>query len=244
MKILFSPSETKILGGFDDTLDKTSYLFPKLYDKHYHVLKLYQDYVENSSDDNLTKLFGVKDISNLKSVNIFKDKTIKAIERYTGVAYDYLGYSELKTGEKEFLDKNMVVFSNLFGPIYAGYAIPNYKLKQGEKIDSFAVEKYYKEHFSSELDDMLENEFTIDLRAGFYLKFYKPKVEHITMKFLKGGKVVSHWAKAYRGNIAKELAKYQPTNEKEFQMIRFDNLEIKEIIKRKNSSEYIFDIQS
>jgi cytoplasmic iron level regulating protein YaaA (DUF328/UPF0246 family) len=62
------------------------------------------------------------------------------------------------------------------------------------------------------------------------------------MKFLKGGKVVSHWAKAYRGSIAKELAQQQPENEQEFQKICFENLEIKEIIKRKNLSEYIFNI--
>ncbi len=242
MKILFSPSETKILGGNANLRDKSSYLFPNLYEKHNHVLNLYQDFIDNSTDEKLSKLFGVKDISNFKSINIFKDSTLKAIIRYTGVAYDYLKFSELNTNEKLFLEDNMIIFSNLFGPILSGYQIPNYKLKQGEKINSFVVEKFYKEHFSQELDDMLKDEFTIDLRAGFYLKFYKPNINHITMKFLKGGKVVSHWAKAYRGSIVKELATFQPQNEKEFQKIRFNNLEIKEIIKRKNSNEYIFDI--
>jgi cytoplasmic iron level regulating protein YaaA (DUF328/UPF0246 family) len=136
----------------------------------------------------------------------------------------------------------MIIFSNLFGSILAKYPIPNYKLKQGEKLDSFTIEKFYKEHFSDSLDVLLENEFTIDLRAGFYLKFYTPKINHITMKFLKNGKVVSHWAKAYRGAIAKELAHFQPENEQEFQKIHFENLEIKEIIKRKNSNEYTFNI--
>jgi len=242
MKILFSPSETKIAGGTKQTKDNLAYIFPKLYNKQQEVLKLYQSYIENESDETLGKLFGIKDITLFKSVDIFKDPTLKAIERYTGVAYDYLLYHDMDKCEKEFIDKNMIIFSNLFGPILAGHHVPNYKLKQGEKLDSFAIEKFYKEHFSDSLDEMLENEFTIDLRAGFYLKFYKPKVNHITMKFLKGGKVVSHWAKAYRGSIAKELAQHQPENEQEFQKISFENLEIKEIIKRKNMNEYIFDI--
>ncbi len=242
MKILFSPSETKIAGGTKQPKDNLTYLFPKLYDKHQEVLKLYQSYIEEESDETLGKLFGVKDITQFKSVNIFIDPTLKAIERYTGVAYNYFLYHDMDKYEKEFIDKNMIIFSNLFGPILAGYHVPNYKLKQGEKLDSFVIEKFYKEHFSDTLDEMLENEFTIDLRAGFYLKFYKPKVAHITMKFLKGGKVVSHWAKAYRGSIAKELAHYQPENEQEFQKIHFENLEIKEIIKRKNMNEYIFNI--
>ena len=151
-------------------------------------------------------------------------------------------YNKLSENEQNFLDQNLVIFSNLFGPILADMRIPNYKLKQGEKLGSFAIEKYYKEHFSESLDRLLENEFTIDLRAGFYLKFYTPKVNHITMKFIKNGKVVSHWAKAYRGIVTKALAHHQPENEKEFQKIEFENLQIKEIIKRKNSSEYIFDI--
>ncbi len=242
MKILFSPSETKIIGGTKDSKDNLPFLFPKLYDKHEKILKLYQEYIENASDETLGKLFGVKDITIFKSVDIFKDPTLKAVERYTGVAYDYLLYHDMNENEQRFIDNHMIIFSNLFGPIPAGYPVPNYKLKQGEKLGSFAIEKYYKEHFSDNLDAMLENEFTIDLRAGFYLKFYTPKVNHITMKFLKGGKVVSHWAKAYRGAIAKELAHHQPENEKEFQKIRFKNLEIKEIIRRKNLSEYIFNI--
>jgi cytoplasmic iron level regulating protein YaaA (DUF328/UPF0246 family) len=247
MKILFSPSETKIIGGIKGNNDKSTYIFPKLYDKHQSILKLYQSYLENNSDETLSKFFGLKkqkDIDLYKSVDIFNDVRLKAIERYTGVAYDYLLYKNMDKNEQTFIDNNMIIFSNLFGPIFANYSIPNYKLKQGEKLDTFAIEKFYKEHFSNSLDNLLESEFTIDLRAGFYLKFYTPKIYHITMKFLKNGKVVSHWAKAYRGTIAKELACYQPENEQEFQKIRFNNLEIREIIRRKNSSEYIFDINN
>jgi len=245
MKILFSPSETKIIGGSQHITDKSTYLFSDLYNKHEEVLSLYQSFINSASDEKLSKLFGLKkekDINLFKLVNVFNDPTLKAIERYTGVAYDYLLYHDMNAQEQKFIDENMIIFSNLFGPIPAGYQIPNYKLKQGEKLDQFAVEKFYKEHFSNSLDLLLKDQFTIDLRAGFYLKFYAPKTDHITMKFLKAGKVVSHWAKAYRGSIAKELAHYQPENEKEFQKIPFKNLEIKEIIKRKNSNEYIFNI--
>jgi cytoplasmic iron level regulating protein YaaA (DUF328/UPF0246 family) len=245
MKILFSPSETKITGGDLKNLDKKSYLFPNLYNKHLYILNLYQEYLNNNSDNKLSKLFGLKkqaDIDMFKSVDIFNDPTLKAIQRYTGVAYDYLLYEQMSKDEQNFIDQNLIIFSNLFGPIPANKQIPNYKLKQGEKLGSFTIEKYYKEHFSDSLDRLLENEFTIDLRAGFYLKFYTPKINHITMKFIKNGKVVSHWAKAYRGLVTKTLAHHQPTNEKDFQQIEFENLQIKEIIKRKNSNEYIFDI--
>ncbi len=245
MKILFSPSETKITGGSSNSLNINSYLFPFLLDKHKEVLNKYQAYLSTASEEQLSKLFGLKkqkEIDLFTSVDIFCDDTMKAIQRYTGVAYDYLRYNELPTDEQTFLDENMIIFSNLHGPILAQYPIPNYKLKQGEKLGDFSIEKFYKEHFSDALDTLLEEEFTIDLRAGFYLKFYTPKINHVTMKFLKDGKVVSHWAKAYRGNIARELAHHQPQNEQEFQKIAFENLKIEEIIKRKNKNEYIFSI--
>ena len=33
MKILFSPSETKIAGGVDKSFDKDSFIFPELFEK-------------------------------------------------------------------------------------------------------------------------------------------------------------------------------------------------------------------
>ncbi len=242
MKILFSPSEAKVANN--PTLDKkTEDILLKLNNKQKFVLKLYQDFIEKSSNKELSKLFGLKkqsDIDILKSINIFSDTTMKAIQRYSGVAYEYLDYDNLE--DKNFIDENLIIFSNLFGPILAKFYLPNYKLKQGEKLNSFAIEKYYKENSSEYLDNLLKDEFIIDLRAGFYLKFYTIKKEHIKLKFLKNGKSVSHWAKAYRGKIARELAYFKPNNEQEFQKISFPNLQIREIIKQKLSTEYLFDI--
>jgi cytoplasmic iron level regulating protein YaaA (DUF328/UPF0246 family) len=62
------------------------------------------------------------------------------------------------------------------------------------------------------------------------------------MKFKKNGKVVSHWAKAYRGKVLRELAKYQPNSIEEFENINFDGLAIEEIIEKKLKREYIFKI--
>jgi len=83
------------------------------------VLKIYQNYIDTASIDELKKLFSVKDekqINRLR-VNIFKEKTLKAVERYNGVAYQYLNYSDLSQKQKEFIDQNLIIFSNLFGAI-------------------------------------------------------------------------------------------------------------------------------
>ncbi len=246
MKILFSPSESKSLENSCGSIKLDTFLFSSLADKREYALKQYQNFIDSATQDKLKKLFGIKNeniLKTLKHISIFKDNTQKAILRYNGVGYEYIDYGSLSPNEQKFLDNNMIIFSNLFGPILAKECIPYYKLKQGEKIESFSFESFYKKEFSYSLDKYLEDELVIDLRAAFYDKFYLPSTRYYTFKFLKNGKVVSHWAKAYRGKMARELAVYKPKDEKELMDIEFENLKIKEIKEIKNKKELTFEIE-
>ena len=122
MKILFSPSETKILGGTNPSIKKDSFLFPSLYEKRMEIVKHYQTYITNASNEQLIKLFGTKkeDVIAQYSKNLFDGNTMKAINRYDGVAFDYLEYTKLNSSEQSYIDKNVLIFSNLFGPISSG----------------------------------------------------------------------------------------------------------------------------
>lgn len=245
MKILFSPSESKEKISTQKAINKEHFLFPELYEKRITVLEKYLHYMSNASLQDLQNLFGVKDESECKilsQLDTLHVKTEKSILRYTGVAYQYFDYSSLHVKGKEFIDNNVLIFSNLFGPILAKDLIPFYKFKQGSTLGNFKTETFYKEYFSKALDDFLKDEFILDLRAGFYEKFYTLKQPYITAKFIKNGKVVSHWAKAYRGLMLKEVAKHQPISLKEFELINFPNLQINAIKESKLKKEYIFDI--
>lgn len=245
MKILFSPSEAKHTGGTSTPIEKNSYLFPELYDKRDEMITSYKEYVLNASQEELLKLFGTKKqtVVDYYSDDIFKRPTMKVIDRYDGVAYDYLNYKTLEEREKSYIDKNVIIFSNLFGPLLAGdKGLPDYKLKQGEKIGDIAPEKFYKEYFTNTLDELLENEHYLDLRAGFYNKFYKPTSAYTTLKFIKDGKVVSHWAKAYRGIVLRHLAMHNIETMDNFMKIDIENLSIKEIIEKKIHREIIYEI--
>lgn len=245
MKILFSPSETKTHKTLSPPIIENSFLFPSLYSKRYHVLNLYQALLDQQDTIMLKTLFGIKDEEKcfeLSQNNLFLSLTCKAIERYSGVAYEYLDYVSLGEEEKKYIDSHVIIFSNLFGPLLASDNIPHYKLHQGSTLNGFKPEAFYKEAFTEVLDEMLENEFIIDLRASFYEKFYTLKKPYITMKFLKNGKVVSHFAKAYRGKILRQLSFYAPKNEEEFKKINFSNLKIVEILNIKLKTEYVFEI--
>ncbi|MCK9162490.1 MAG: YaaA family protein [Arcobacteraceae bacterium] len=245
MKILFSPSETKHKGGKKIQIDKNSFIFPELFEKRLEVINYYQEYIKKATNKELETIFGTKkeDIIEYYKIDIFSKELQKAILRYDGVAYDYITYPSLDKKAQEYIDKNTIIFSNLFGPILAGdIGLPDYKLQQNVKLGNFKIDRFYNEHFSSFFDKFLDSDDILDLRAGFYEKFYTIKKPYITMKFIKDGKVVSHWAKAYRGIVLKELAINSIKSIDELMDLSIENLSIKEILKQKNKTEIIYNI--
>lgn len=244
MIILFSPSEGKQEGGVLPPLNPYSLLFPELYSKRFEVIEQYEQIICDGNDEELSKLFGIKDRKEFERyrISFSSAPSMKAIERYAGVAYDYLNYATLNYDAQEYIDRTTILFSNLFGPIRAGDSIPDYKLKQGSSIGAFAPEKHYKEHFSKLLDEMIGEQEILDLRAGFYDKFYTPHKHSVTLKFLKEGKVVSHWAKAYRGIVLREAAKHQTTSIQELLALNIEGLIVNEIVESKKKKEVVYSI--
>lgn len=239
LKILFSPSEGKKSGG----QEISSSLLGAL-DARDDILKAYNEIVNSKDEELIKQLFGFKKFSDCEPyiVDVFNTTFMKAIQRYQGVAYDYLEYEKLDANAKEYIEKNTIIFSNLYGPIYAGDAIANYKVKQGNNIGEIIPDKFYKDRFSYQLDLLLSNDEILDLRAGYYDKFYKSNKAYTTLKFLKDGKVVSHWAKAYRGLVLKAVAINKITSMDEFMALEIEGLVVHEIKTIKNKTEIVYNI--
>jgi cytoplasmic iron level regulating protein YaaA (DUF328/UPF0246 family) len=244
MKILLAPSETKTHGGCEN-FSIESLLFSELTTTRKSILHKYMNILQKNNLEELSKMFGLKKEADLNYHNrdIIHELTMKAIERYTGVAFDYLNYIELSTTEKDYINNNVILCSNLFGFIRADDMIPEYRLKQGASVGELKPEKLYKEQ-SHLLEEYLQDEDILDLRAGFYDKFYKPTKNYTTLKFIKNGKVVSHWAKAYRGIVLREVAIANIENVEEFMKLSIDNLSIDEIQTKKNKTEIIYTIDT
>jgi len=243
MKILLAPSETKRSGG-EFSFDPGTLLFETLTPQRMKLLHSYTNVLQEGDMQVLSKMFGIKkeaDILKYKR-EIIHELTMKAIQRYTGVAFDYLGYEELEPSAQTYIDEHVILFSNLFGPILASDLIPEYKLKQGEAVGDIKVEKFYNEHSEDFVENYLAEEEILDLRAGFYDKFYKPKKAYTTLKFIKDGKVVSHWAKAYRGIVLREIAKAGVESIEEFMKLPIEGLSMTEIQTKKNKTEIIYEI--
>jgi len=245
MKILLAPSEAKKSGG-EHSFNPSALLFKDLSSQRIKLLHAYTNVIQQGDMQVLSKMFGIKkeaDILKYKK-DIIHELTMKAIERYTGVAFDYLGYNDLNKDAQTYIDENVILFSNLFGPIKSSDFIPEYKLKQGETVGEIKPEKFYNKHSAHLMEAFLKDEEILDLRAGFYDKFYKPSKPYTTLKFIKNGKVVSHWAKAYRGIVLREIAKAKVTSISEFMELPIEGLSIEEILTKKNKSELIYSISN
>jgi cytoplasmic iron level regulating protein YaaA (DUF328/UPF0246 family) len=238
---LFSPSEGKVSGGSnpplnDDILFGLSWRQP--------ILDRYNQIANSGDIETLKALFGIKKESDITPYidELFNAPTMPAIERYDGVAYDYLKFSALENEAQAYLASHTLIFSNLYGVIRAGDPIANYKVKQGNSIGEFAPEKFYAPLLKSRLDELLDGHDILDLRAGYYDKFYKPSTPFTTLKFIKSGKVVSHWAKAYRGIVLRHLATHQVDSIDTFMKLEIDGLAVKEIKQTKLKQEIVYDI--
>jgi cytoplasmic iron level regulating protein YaaA (DUF328/UPF0246 family) len=243
MKILLAPSEAKKSGG-EYPFNPQSLLFENLASTRMQVLHAYTNVIQQDNPATLSKMFGLKkeaDIQRYKQ-DIIHELSMKAIERYIGVAFEYLDYTNLNQSEQSYIDSHVILFSNLFGAIRAFDLIPDYKLKQGEAVGDIKTERLYHEHAFLLLEDYFKDEEILDLRAGFYTKFYKPKKDYTTLKFIKNGKVISHWAKAYRGIVLRHITQSNINSIDELIKLEMKNLCIKEINIKKNHREIVYDI--
>ena len=239
LKILFSPSEGKKSGGHTTQRE----LFGAISARK-EILDSYNAIVMSGNEEKIKQLFGFKKFSECQPYiqDIYHSPLMAAIERYNGVAYDYLGYTSLLQNAQLFLKEHTLIFSNLYGPVLGGDTIANYKVKQGNSIGDISPDKFYKDRFSYQLDLFLAKDDILDLRAGYYDKFYKASKPYTTLKFLKNGKVVSHWAKAYRGIVLREIAKAGINSIDDFMKLEIENLQIHEIQEQKLKREIIYNI--
>ena len=242
LTVLFSPSEGKRPGGLPEPVSDGSLLFglgPRR-----RILDAYNGIVLSDDTAAVLELFGLKKPEDAAAYrhDIHTAPTMPAVERYDGVAYDYLDLPSLDADARRWLEGHLLIFSNLFGVLRAGDRIPAYKVKQGNTVGGIAPDLYYREAFARRLDTLLEEREVLDLRAGYYDRFYKPAAPFVTMKFVKGGRVVSHWAKAYRGIVLRTLAQHGIETVEALLATEIPGLHVREILETKRKREIVYDI--
>ncbi len=219
--ILLSPSEDKAIT--DNIYKKNEYKLnfleslwegKKLYKYREKSLNQYIKHIENilknSNKELLLDIYGAKNFNakNEYELNIAckVSPLLKAINRYIGVAFNGIDYNTLSINSKQYIDNNVLIFSNLFGVIRAVDSIPFYKLKQNTKAHNVTLKDIYTPFIPLLEDFMKDKEYVIDLRAEIYTKLFIPKQKYFFFEFRKRNKTISHYSKLYRGKILRILA--------------------------------------
>jgi cytoplasmic iron level regulating protein YaaA (DUF328/UPF0246 family) len=245
VKILLAPSETKRPGG-EGVLQVDTLLFNELTPVRTSLLERYSEIIQKGDIALLSKMFGLKKEADILAhrIDILRAPVMKAIRRYTGVAFDHLAYDELDEKAQAYIDTHVILNSNLFGFLRADDHIPPYRLKQGEPVGDMKVDTIFRQYGAPLMEAYLADEEILDLRAGYYDKFYKPAKAYTTLKFVKNGKVVSHWAKAYRGIVLREIAKAGVKTLRDALALPIEGLKLLEIQTKGNRQEVIYAIDT
>lgn len=137
-------------------------------------------------------------------------KCAPAIQIYTGVLYDHLGYSSLNAKARARADSSILIASALFGFVSPADPIPAYRLSGSSVIPHVgSLAQYWK----AELLDSLaqcNGELILDMRSGSYEKLapakqlVQPVVSVKVLTNVNGVlKPVTHFNKATKGDLVR-----------------------------------------
>jgi hypothetical protein len=217
MKILIPPSEGKAkVRSLGILFRDTNFKFAKHTKQIVDLLGL----IEN---EDLTSVYGTTQdkaiMFHRQNQDVFNSKCVPAIKRYTGVVYNHIEWITLSTKAKNYMKKNIIIFSGLFGLLAPDTLIPDYKLKMNVLS--------LKSLWGPIISDYLKNEDIIfDLLPQVHRKVYIPNKNTIQIDFLVQNKgktsAAGHFGKAVKGQFIRFLATNQITKIKDFKKFEYD----------------------
>jgi len=140
--------------------------------------------------------------------------TARADRIYTGVLYDALDLASLTGPARGRATRWLAVVSSLFGVVRPSDPIPAYRLSGDTNLPGVGlVASYWRDHLDPVLTAAAGTGLVIDLRSSVYAGFWRPsaalapRVATVRVLHEVDGKrkVVSHFNKATKGRIVREL---------------------------------------
>lgn len=211
MLILLPPSEGKTVHTGGDPVDIAELSFPELADARREVLGALQK-VSAREDAMEVLAVGASLAAEVeRNLRLDHEPAAKAHDIYSGVLFEALGYASLSPEQQARADESVIVVSGLWGAVKFKDRIPPYRLSMSVKLDELGkLASWWKKRMSAVLDAEAGDQLIIDARSSTYAAAYKPKngnVVAVNVFQLRNGtpKVVSHFAKHTRGEVARFL---------------------------------------
>lgn len=211
MLILLPPSEGKTPASRGPALDWNSLGFPALNAKRAEILEALGT---ASAHEDALALLGVgaslrDDV--VRNTRLHAEPAAPAHRIYSGVLYDALGYGTMSAAQRRKADDAVLVISALWGAIRFGDSVPAYRLSMGTALpDVGRLASFWKPHLAAALTPVTEGHLLVDCRSSTYAAAWAPPPEQtaaVNVYTETGGvrKVVSHFAKHTRGELARHL---------------------------------------
>jgi uncharacterized protein len=186
MKILLAPSEGKATPAAGKPLDLSGLAFAT-------ELRERREALLDALDSDLRKA-----------------PAAPAAEVYTGVLYQRLGLLELPAAAQRRAERQVLIASALWGFVRPSDWIPTYRLPPTTKLEDIGgLAAWWRQALAAAMPDE-PGETAIDMRSGPYSAMWKPK--RATLLAVRAFRqrngerqVVSHMAKAARGEVARAL---------------------------------------
>ncbi|TMR03029.1 peroxide stress protein YaaA [Actinomadura soli] len=212
MHILLPPSEKKATGGDGPPLDLGSLSFPGLNPTRERVLKaLTRASRRKNAAEVLALPPGQVDEALARNLALREAPTLPAARLYTGVLYDNLNLADL---DATAAAEQVIVFSGLWGALRLTDRVPPYRLAMAVSLPPAGrLGTLWRPPIRKAL--RLDDDLIVDMRSGPYASVWKAPGPAVAVRVFRERvvdgvpkrTVVSHMAKATRGQIAHDLLK-------------------------------------
>lgn len=212
MIVLLPPSETKRTGGDGPPLDLAALRTPELTELRGALV---DELVELAADRQASRsalgLSATQDAEIARNATLRTAPTAPAITRYTGVLYDALDIGSLHGAAAARAAARLAVGSALFGLLRADDPVPGYRLSASSKLPGRpGLARRWRPVLQPVLAAIADGELVVDLRSGSYAALAAlPGAVRVDVvaEYADGRrKTVSHFNKAHKGLLARELA--------------------------------------
>ena len=227
--ILLPPSEGKAGGGTGPPWAAGSMSSPELDVRRAKVMAALVSAMRGSQAAR-AKLLGVKGeaLAAATETNraVAQGPTLPAIERYTGVLAQALDYASLPAALRRRVDRQIRIFSGLWGVVAPTDPVPDYKLKMGASLGRLGkLSTWWRPAVTAVLAPELAGRTVWDLLANEHRAAWDPDLTDgadapravISVRFAeevrRGGRsdlvTVAHWNKLLKGALVRHLVATQ-----------------------------------
>lgn len=211
MLILLPPSEGKTPANSGAAVEWKSLGFPELNTYRASVLEALGTV---SAHQDALALLGVgaslrADVE--RNTRLHTEPAAPAHQVYSGVLYDALGYATMTPAQRRKADESVLVMSALWGAIRFADRVPAYRLSMGTALpDVGRLASFWKPPLTDALAAAIHGELLVDCRSSTYAAAWAPPPDqtvavNVFSEVNGVRKVVSHFAKHTRGELARHL---------------------------------------